>query len=210
MHPLQEKLLQLVSTHNLGAMTLREIGELVAETHPQKIKHHLEQLERKGLIIFHRETGMVRKITHSTGATGDLLTIPILGSANCGRAGFFAEANIKGFLKVSRKVVKPKAGLFALRAVGDSMNRADVKGRSIEDGDYLILDKDAEVKDKDYVLSILDGLCNIKRLTRDAKKQQILLVSESTGDLPPIVIHPEETDYLINGKVIEVIKKPRF
>ena len=210
MHPLQEELLRLASTHNLGGMTLREIGELVGETHPQKIKHHLEQLERNGLIVFHRESGVVRKITHPTGARDNLITIPILGSANCGPASFFGEANIQGYLRISRKVLKPRVGLFALRAVGHSMNRADIKGRSIEDGDYLIIDKDAEIKDRDYVLSIVDGLCNIKLLARDTKNQQIILMSESTSDLPPIVIHPEETDYFINGKVIEVIKKPRI
>src|ERR1700679_3939988 len=46
MHPLQEKILALIDSHNLGQMTLREIGELVGERFPQKIKHHLVQLEK--------------------------------------------------------------------------------------------------------------------------------------------------------------------
>ncbi|MFY9555328.1 MAG: S24 family peptidase [Blastocatellia bacterium] len=210
MHPLQEKLLRLAASHNLAGMTLRDIGKLVAENHPQKVKHHLEQLERKGLIAFNRETGVLRRIARATATKEDLLTIPILGSADCGRARFFADTNIQGYLKVSRKVVKPKAGLFALRAVGHSMNRANVKGCSIEDGDYVIIDKNADVKDKDYIVSIIDGLCNIKRLAKDTKNQRIILVSESNREYPPIVIHPEETSYFINGKVVEVIKKPQI
>ncbi|MFY9558099.1 MAG: S24 family peptidase [Blastocatellia bacterium] len=210
MHPLQEKLLRLAATQNLAGLTLRQIGKLVAEKHPQKVKHHLEQLEKKGLIALNREKGVLRRIAQDTATRKDLLTIPILGSADCGRAQFFADANIQGYLKVSRKVVKPKPGLFALRAVGHSMNRANVKGRSIDDGDYVIIDKNAEVKDKDYIVSIIDGLCNIKRLAKDTRNQRIILISESNREFPPIVIHPEETSYFINGRVVEVIKKPQI
>ena len=50
MHYIQESILKLVDEHNLGVMTLREIGELIGEKYPQKIKHHLDQLEKKQLI----------------------------------------------------------------------------------------------------------------------------------------------------------------
>src|SRR6185503_14000091 len=41
MHELQQKLLRLARQKNLGQYTLREIGAMLDERSPQKIKHHL-------------------------------------------------------------------------------------------------------------------------------------------------------------------------
>jgi repressor LexA len=90
------------------------------------------------------------------------------------------------------------------------MNRANIDGNSLEDGDYAIID--SVLKDpnnNDYVVSVIDGLCNIKKFIMDTENKQIVLVSESTQNFPPIYIHPEEKSYFVCGKVVQVIKKPR-
>ena len=51
MHTIQEKLLKVIDDKNVGGLTLRQVGELIGETLPQKVKHHLSQLERKGFIL---------------------------------------------------------------------------------------------------------------------------------------------------------------
>jgi phage repressor protein C with HTH and peptisase S24 domain len=89
------------------------------------------------------------------------------------------------------------------------MNRSEVNGKRIEDGDYVIVDSDDRVPhDGDVILSVIDEMTNIKRFHRDRLNKQIALVSDSTHDFPPIYIH-EDDDFFINGKVIQVIKKPR-
>jgi biotin operon repressor len=53
MHTIQQKLLTLSKNTNLAQTSLREMAALIgmpAES-PQKIKHHLEQLEKKGFIV---------------------------------------------------------------------------------------------------------------------------------------------------------------
>lgn len=50
-HPIQVKLLELAGKEDLNKLTLREIGERVGLLHPQSVKHHLQQLEKKGLLI---------------------------------------------------------------------------------------------------------------------------------------------------------------
>lgn len=50
MHQIQEKLLRVANDKDISGLTLREIGDLVGETSPQRIKHHLEQLETKGFM----------------------------------------------------------------------------------------------------------------------------------------------------------------
>ena len=45
---------------------------------------------------------------------------------------------------------------------------------------------------------------------RDTLHEQIVLMSESTQFIPPIHIHPDDfNDYLLNGKVLDVIKSPK-
>jgi repressor LexA len=215
MHELQEKILKLAQEINLGQLTLRKIGELIGERSPQKIKHHLQQLEKRGLVRVDKINGVIEK-TEPGWVTGlltnaRLLSVPILGSANAGPARLLAEQNIEGYLKISSTFLGMKANhqLFALKVDGPSMNRAEIEGKKIEDGDYVIIDADARSPtDGQIVLSVIDGMANIKRFRRDRDHEQVVLAADSTHDFPPIYIH-ESDDFLINGTVIQVVKKPR-
>lgn len=210
MHTLQEKIIQLVGEKNLGRMTLREIGQLVGEKYPQKIKHHLSQLEKKGLIKINKQAGRIERATMGLIKNTKLVSIPIVGAANCGPATIFADTNIEGYLKVSATILGRKKHVFAIQANGISMNKAAVGGKTIEDGDYLIIDpNDTVPHNGEIILSIIDDTANIKRYVWDNANRQIVLMSDSTKDFPPIYIHPDDK-FLINGKVIQVIKKPKI
>ncbi len=219
MHNIQERILALSQEKNLGQLSLREIADLIGEPSrsPQKIKHHLNQLEKMGLIRVDKVKGIIEK-TQPSWAKGllrnrsKLLTIPILGSANCGPAELLAESNIAGYLRVSSTLIGQRNNhkLFALKASGPSMDQAVINGKTIEDGDYLLIDSEEKKPlDGDTVLSIIDGMANIKKYHFDKDNNQIVLISESTQDFPPIHIHPDD-DYQINGKVVQVIKKPKL
>jgi len=212
MHPIQKKILKIVNHNNLGKMSLREIGKLVNVDSAQKIKHHLYQLEKKGLIVFDQSKNILKRVKKGEIQNTNLIAVPILGCADCGPATIFAEQNLEGYLKISRKMLSKKRGIFAIRAVGPSMNKTNINGKTIEDGDYIIVDsKNRTPKNGDYILSIIDGCANIKRYIEDKKNKQIVLLSESTFNFPPIYIHPEEfSDYVVSGKVIQVIKKPKI
>ncbi len=214
MHKTQQLILESAKNHNLAQMTLREIANMIGlpEEAPQKIKHHLMQLEKKGFLSIDREKGKMRqtfveKIRHKT---SNILSIPIIGTANCGPATVFAEENFHGFLHVSSRLVERARafGLFAIKADGSSMNRASIQGKVIEDGDYIIIDsEDKTVENNDIVLVIIDGRATVKRFVDDKKNRQIVLKADSSYDYAPVFLHPED-DFSINGKVIGVIKKP--
>jgi repressor LexA len=209
MHTLQKGLLEVVNTHDLGRMSLREIGELLGEKHPQKIKHHLLQLEQKGLIEVNRGLRTVRKARREEVSDDRLASIPILGGVNCGPARVLAQNDVQGHLQISNKLITPTAGLFALRAQGSSMNKATIDGLTVEDGDYVIVDSERRTpRNRDYVVCVTGGLANIKRFIKDETHKQILLTSESTEDFPPIVLHPDDVEFFVSGIVIKVVKKP--
>lgn len=210
MHIIQQKLLKLAGSQNLGGMKLRQIARLIGESHPQKIKHHLYQLEKGGFIKFDKRGGIIERTKSGAIEKTNLFSVPILGSANCGEATIFADESLEGYLKVSGKLLKKKEGIFAIKAKGHSMNRANIDGKTIDDGDYVILDSRSKVPNNgDYVVSIIDDVANIKKFIFDKKNNQIVLLSESTEKFPPIYIHPKDfSTYIIGGKVVQVIKKP--
>ena len=210
MHKIQEQILKLSSEKDLGKLSLRKIGKLIGEEdQPQKVKHHLLQLEKNGLLSINRSERIMVKTAPGLIHNSKLISVPILGSANCGTATIYADQNIEGYLRVSGKILSRKKDVFAIKASGYSMNKANINGDSIEDGDYVVVDpKYRSVRNGDYVLSIIDGTANIKRFFKDSANKRIILLSESSASYSPIFIHFDDLDrYLVNGKIIQVIKK---
>lgn len=190
-------------------MSLRDIAKVIGADHPQIIKHHLEQLERKGLIEWDKENKFIGKLSFSVTTNIDFIVIPVFGSANCGSAAIYADERIEGHIKVSKKLLKNNSKVFAIKALGSSMNNANVDGKNIEEGDYVIIDAtDKNINNNDYVLSIIDEMANIKKIIIDRQHNQITLLSESTFNYPAIYIDETEgARYLVNGKVVQVIKQ---
>ncbi len=201
-------------------MTLRKMADRIGrhDASPQKIKHHLLQLQKKGFLTIDRSEGtMTRSSSTPSWAKGlldkglRLFSIPIVGTASCGPATIFAEQNFQGFLKISSRLVgrsKPK-GLYAIKADGSSMNRANIQGRNIEDGDFVIVNgEDHDVRNNDVVVTIIDNKATIKRFIDDRKNKQIVLKADSSIDYEPIYLHPED-DFCISGKAVAVIKNPK-
>jgi SOS-response transcriptional repressor LexA len=115
-------------------------------------------------------------------------------------------------MKISPKVLNKKRDpkdLFIVKAVGKSLNKANINGKSVKDGDYVVVDSALQPRNGDYVLSVIDGLANIKHFYEDRESDEIRLVSESSLKIPPIVLHKEDLDslgYTINGVVTKVIR----
>jgi len=212
----QKAILKLMEKKNLADLSLREISELIGvKNQPQRIKHHILQLEKKGLIILNKMKKPIKRMVDKEFMSTNIISLPIVGSANCGPATIFAEQNIESYLKVSDKLLKTKKreGIFVLKADGNSLNKADISGKSISNGDYVVIDSNCKnPKNGEFVLSIIDGLANLKEYREERKNnkiEQIILLSKSTEKIPPIYIH-ENDDYMINGKIIQVIKKPKI
>lgn len=214
MHETQKALLEISKTHDLGKMSYWKIARLIGISNAQTAKYHLLQLEKKGLIRLDKEQGVIERMKQGVSRMSGLVAVPIYGAADCGSATKFAENYVQGYIRVSSALVPYKKGLFAVQADGLSMNNAKIgkRKRNIEPGDYVIVDGDVKVPEKgEYVLSVIDGLANIKKFYLDEEHQQVMLVSESTKDYPPIVIDESEIDqYVLSGKVVEVIKNVKI
>lgn len=163
---------------------------------------YLNALENKGYI--QRSTGE-RGITLKGINRNNFIDIPVLGTANAGMALAFADEYVEGYLKVSKKIVRDKK-IFAVQVSGTSMNLAKVGGKTIEDGDFILVDKEYDdYKNGDKVLVVIDGLATVKTY-RTVDGRNIALVPESTDPKHKPIFLTDEDNFVINGKVIDVLK----
>lgn len=213
MHALQQKLLSLAESNDLSRIPLRKIGEMVdrPDISPGVLQHHFYQLQKKGLLFIDRKAKTQRMGPDLSDER--FYRIPIIGAASCGPANQFADEAIEGYLNISKSSIRSRGNLFALRAVGDSMNDADVPTlshhkASINEGDYAIVDTSYISIDDNigkYIVSIINGMANIKKLVKREFDYALISESKDTKAYPPIIIHQSD-DYLINGRVIAVVK----
>lgn len=210
MHSIQRRLLELSSKRDLSKMTLRETANEIGapEVSPSLLQYHFEKLEKLNLLFVDRKQQRQSRGDEHLEGPGTV-SIPILGSANCGPASILATESPEGYLRISRNILKSSDGVIAVIASGSSMNNATVNTPTksvrapINDGDIVVVDTKARDVTDGYVLSIIDGMANIKKLMKRA--YDIALVSESKDQdmYPPIIVSPED-DYMINGRVIMV------
>lgn len=211
MHIIQKQLLDLIATHeDFGSYSLRKIAEMVgAEGKPQTAKYHLQKLAEGGLIQMNLEAGVIKLVKrgYAKASTSPIYSLPVVGSANCGPATIFAEQNIDQYLKISSSLLpRNKSNLYALIADGDSMNKAEIDGKTIESGDFVLVDSEYKsYKNGDIVVAVIDGLATIKHYREDKVNKMIILEADSTEKYLPIFIH-EGDDFQISGKVVGIIK----
>ena len=149
--PKQKKVLEFVkkySSKHEFAPSLKEIGKHLGVTSPATVHQHLATLQSKGFLS--REKSQPRSIAlqslefiespYSKLVGVDSISLPIVGSANCGPADILAEENIEGYLKVSKSLLNRRDGIFVIRASGDSMNKASCSGKTIDNSDFVLID----------------------------------------------------------------------
>lgn len=207
MHPLQKKILEIAKLNDLRKYTYRELAAAIDCSYASQAKHHLDQLKKKNLIHI-QQNG---KLTVSATTITQNFHLPILGQADCGEATRYASDHIEGYLHLSPSLL-PKAPLnvlYVLQAKGNSMNQANIAGNTIEDGDYVVVEKREAYlpKNNDIIVSVINGMANIKCFREDPINQRVILLSRSTEPYPPIVIANEDLEqYRPAGKVAAVIK----
>lgn len=205
MHQIQEKILELAKTKDVLDLGIRPLGREIGIDQPQLVKHHLNQLQKKGLIKAKSRSDIQQILQHSSSLQPSFVQIPVVGAANCGPATLFADEHIEKYITVSESFLKKKDNVFALIAKGDSMNRAQISGNNIEENDYVVVDGNIRIPNSgDYILSVIDNCANIKKYAR-TKDGNVALLSESTSNHPPIYIG-ENDKFIVNGKIIQVIK----
>lgn len=181
---------------------LREIQEgLKKFPSLNSIAFLLEGLEAKGYIK--RIRGAERGIVLVESINDNIVNIPLVGSVACG-VPLLAEQNVEGYVPVETRLLYGSSkSYFFLRAIGDSMNKADIGGNNIEEGDYVLIKQQSDAMSGDKVVALIDDEATIKVLKKG--KDFVALIPQSSNVAnKPIILH---SDFTIQGVVKAVYKK---
>jgi len=113
-----------------------------------------------------------------------------------------AEGYFEGSIDLNRKLVNHPATTFYAHVQGDSM-----RGRGIEDGDLVVVDKSLEPQEGDIVVAFIDGEFTMKTIHLEEDGKSVTLLP-ANPEFKPIHITPEE-DFVVWGVVTYTIKKQR-
>ncbi len=182
------------------APTVRELQEKIGCSSPMGVVSHLRALESKGQIkrLGNQARGIVlldgqRQVAENE----DVVNVPLVGNVACGMP-IYAEELIEDWIPLSTKLIKRSQDVFMLTAKGDSMNLS-----GIDDGDYIVFRKINHAEHGDKVVVLIGTEATVKRLRTD--KGRAMFEPMSTNKTHQTLV-PEEGTFMIQGKVIGVIK----
>jgi len=206
---------QLTSKQNTVLEAIREIMESKKEN-PTTYKVHkfleergvevgslkgtvqvIEALEKKDLLKRDKNKKIYLVENGNYANLKNIFSIPMYGLASCGEALAYAEGNVDGYLQISQSLFRKSdpANLFAVKALGDSMDKEE-----INDGDYAVFEK-CEVGDdfeNKIVVAVINGMATIKRYKK-LKHGIIGLFPNSTNKIHQPIYLDESDSILIAG-----------
>lgn len=206
----QEKVLSMIRNFFLDngyAPSLTELQGMLNINTKRGVVSHLEALEKKGYIIRTSEPRGIQVINEEEPVYEYLVGIPILGYANAGTPLVLAQQENLGVLQLDPNLVDTNEhNLFGLIVKGDSMNLRNINGKLLEEGHYLVVQKDAEYDDGDVVVAIVDGCATVKNFKKE--KGLVILYPQSNNPIHRPIYLNTKSDSLINGKVVMVLDNP--
>jgi repressor LexA len=175
--------------------TLEEIRQALEYTRISSVQRHVDALKKKGYII--NEKFQNRSIEFTT----NIVNIPLVGNVACGTP-LYAEENIEAYVPYKSSNIKVE-DYFFLRAIGDSMNDTNIKGKTIDDGDFVLVKQTNSADFGDRVVALIGEEATIKKIK--SENGYVKLIPESTNPAnKPIILFEEP---VIQGKVVDVLKK---
>lgn len=208
-HKLQAEILKIIEQKDISGLSLRALGRMIGTEHPQIVKYHLGCLQKKGLLKYN-EAGKFKKNLGGN-IEKDVANIPLIKDLVYDE-DLFSLSNISGVFKVAvgllnAEVVNNIEKVVCIKAQNNIMNRADVFGKNIEEGDYVLVKLDTEKPNNgELILSATQGFAAVRRYVKD-DLGQIVLLAESSIDYPPIYLD-EKTEHIVFGRVLQVVKRP--
>lgn len=174
--------------------TLEEIRKALDYAGISSVQRHTDILKEKGYL------GNTRGLSLPTSNTQ--VQIPLVGNVACG-IPLLATENIEAYISYEASRVRGEANdYFFLRAVGDSMNSANVSGKTIDDGDFVLVKKQSTANIGEPIVALIGDEATIKKLQKG--NGHYVLQPESTNPQnKPIYIFD---DFVIQGVVKDVIK----
>ena len=203
--PRQRELLDFVAAYSDQKgipPTLREIGQALGIRSTNGVSDQVKALVKKGFLerVGDARTSRGLRVTHEArGGFRDASTVavPIIGRVAAG-SPILAEENYAGTLHMDASVMPHQAPVFALIVHGNSMIED-----GILDGDYVFVRKQAECRNGDIMVAMVDGEATCKRLFRERGR---IRLQPANAEMLPIFVDSSR-DLQVLGVVIGVYRR---
>jgi len=180
--------------------TIEELRRKLGVGSTRTVLRYLRWLEEEGDIERWSGARGVRPL-RSDISTVQTRAVPVVGQAPAG-ALLLAEQNVESWVQIPKRITRPGSQYFLLRVRGNSMNKAKVDGKRIEDGDLVLARQQTIANDRDIVVALVDGEATIKRFARGSGYYVLKPDSTDTKHRPIVV----DGDFCIQGAVVRVLK----
>lgn len=176
--------------------TLQEIAKALDVSSLATVHEHLQALQRKKVI--RKTDGAVRGIElidRTFLRLTESMDLPLMGYIAAGQPiQPFTDPNAT--FKVSPEMVSGKKAAYVLQVKGESMIED-----GILDGDYVVIEKQEDVRDGDIVVALLDnGLATLKRFYKETTRVRL---EPANSAMRPIYAK----NVRIQGKCVGLIRK---
>lgn len=172
------------------APSVRDICAAVGIKSTSSVHEYLRRLETKGYIK--KSSGKSRALSLESGVSNEsskMKKVPILGKVTAGQP-ILAVENYEGFVDFPVTMARGKAGLFALRVMGESMIEA-----GILDGDIVVVESKRYADDGEIVVAMIDDEATVKRFYKENGR---IRLQPANHTIQPIYTK----EVLVLGKVI--------
>jgi len=187
--------------------TIREIGREVGISSTSVVNYNLDKLQKEGLLARDRSISRGLKMVGADAPRAmirsDTFRVPLWGTIVASKPmpvpdDSFADVP-QEMVELTRDIVRPQEGLFALKVKGNSMIDA-----LVNDGDIVVMQKPNEVHNGDMVgVRLKDkNETTLKRIYREKGR---IRLQPANPTMKPIYVHPSNLE--VQGKVVAVIRQ---
>jgi repressor LexA len=181
--------------------TYDEIAEHFSFHSKNAARDHVQALIRKGFLTHlpGKSRGLLPVKQGNTSSGNRPKGIPLVGTIAAG-SPILATENIEDYIDFTSFFVS-NSPVFALTVKGDSMLKA-----GILNGDKVVIKRQPRVDDGEIAAVLIGEEATVKRVYR---KRNGLLLRPENDKYRETLLDPNNSDFLILGKVVGVIRKVR-
>ncbi len=180
--------------------TIREIGEHFGMRSTGTVRDNIRALHKKGYIRQKPRSARGIELVQRENArmTSGARRVPVIGSIAAGEP-LLAVENIEDHIDIDSRFLTKDSVVFALKVNGDSMRDA-----GIYHGDHVFVRKQQTANNGDIGAAVIGEEATVKRYFHEGNR---IRLQPANDTMSPIYISPEESEVIIAGKVIGVLRE---